>query len=530
MPTSNVNEFIIIGDRRYPISEISEFGFVAPIQLPEGITRSEGTLILGDVQLPVEFRVRKMIGHESSCSLANLSITSSDTLKKYLKDRSRISSGNEELEARSYDELASGKISSEATSGDQVAAAAPAQKGYVKSFALLIIMLTMVGLLIMACFFLRSRSSLSVGNSALVGNWMAINSKVEGEISEVLISEGDHVKKGDLLLRLNNPEITQANLQLVAQQQTAQSKVNALRKQLKTFKAKLAYASSKLDLDRKVAISELDASKKACKSARAAFERLKPFLASGAVTQLEVDEVQNKFFEEESIMIAKENLVRQIEFSKEAAKDNILIIGDRIDDELGRIEADLEIAQAELLELSQILDLNRQNEGALDVVAPRDGVVFVKYCHLGQYVKVADELMGLSHPGETWAAGQVSVGQASRVLPGQPVKIRIPAMKLTIDGTVMSVGHRAMYAKGNYNAEFRGTTATDVPIKVHIQDLPENIPSGLRLEMAISTGFGLKWLDEAMGYKLREIGTPRTMDPVAQNDSDALALATQETK
>lgn len=527
MSSTQLDEFIVIGDHRYRISELTEFGFVAPIELPDGETKSQGILVLGEKQLQVEFRVRKMVGDESSCSFANLSIAITGTIQKYLKDRERISSGNEELEARSYDELASGKISSEAPSSDQTSET-PGKKGYVKSFALMIMLLAMIGLIILAGFFLRSRSSLAVGNSALVGNWIAVNSKVEGEISEVLVSEGDHVRKGDLLLRLSNPEVTQANLTLEAQKQTAQSKVSALRKQRGTFKSKLAYASRKLELDRQVASSELEASKKACKSAQAAFERLKPFVASGAITQLEIDEVENRLREEESIKIAKENLVRQIDFSKEAADANILIIGDRVDDELGRIEAELEIAEAELQEITQILNMSRQNEGALDIVAPRDGVVFVKYFQAGQFVKVADQLLGLSHPGETWAAGQVTASQASRVLPGQPVRVRIPAMKLTIDGTVMSVGHRAMYAKGHYSAEFRGNTATDVPIKVHIQDLPKDIPSGLRLEMAISTGFGLKWLDDAMGYQLRQIGVPLTTDPAQQKDSDVLALAAQE--
>ena len=527
MPAAHLNDLIVVDNRRYQISELSEFGFVAPIELPDGETRSKGILTLGDTELPVEFRFRKMVGDESSCSFANLSIAQLETIQKYLKDRDRISSGNEELEARSYDELASGKITDSAAAGNQNDETL-GQKTYVKSFAMLLMLLAMVGLVILAGFFLRSRSSLTVDNAALVGNWIAVNSKAEGEVSEVFVFEGDHVRKGDLLLRLSNPQVTQANMQLEAQQQTAQAKVVALRKQRKTFKAKLEFASRKLELDRQVAISEMEASEKAVSSAQAAYERLKPFLASGAVTQLELDEVENKFREEESVMIAKKNLVRQIDFSKEAAKANILILGDRIDDELGRIEAELEIAEAELAEMSQVLDVLRQNEGALDVVAPRDGVVFVKYIQQGQFVKVADELIGLSHPGETWAAGQVTAGQASRVLPGQPVKVRIPAMKLTIDGTVAAVGHRAMYAKGHYNAEFRGNTATDVPIKVHIQDLPENIPSGLRLDMAISTGFGLKWLDEAMGYELRDIGAHRRAVPSPQDEAEVLALSSQE--
>lgn len=525
-PTNTSNELIIIGDRSYSVSKLTEFGFTAPIELPDGETQATGVLILDELKLPVEFRVRKTGGGESSCSYANLSIASTETLRKYLKNRERVSSGNEELEARSYDELASGMVTSQPAEGASVATATdPNQKTYVKSFAMLLMLLAVVGLAVLAAVFLRSRSSLSVGNSALVGNWMAVNAKAEGEVFEVLVSEGDHVRKGDLLLRLNNPEVTQVNMQLEAQLQTARSKVVALQKHRKSFTSKLEYASQKLDLDREVALSELEASKKALKSAQAALTRLRPFVASGAITALEFDEFENNFLEEESNVIAKENLVRQIEFSKQAAKSNILIIGDRMDDELGRIEAELEVAQAEVSELSQIYEMSLQNEGALKVVAPRDGVIFVSYRQEGQFVKVADELFGLSHPGETWAAGQVSASQASRVLPGQPVKIRIPSMKVTIDGTVMSVGHRAMYSKGNYNAEFRGTTATDVPIKVHIKDLPENIPSGLRLNMAINTGFGLKWLDDALGYELKQIApSSKPNIPEAQSDASALAL------
>ena len=76
----------------------------------------------------------------------------------------------------------------------------------------------------------------------------------------------------------------------------------------------------------------------------------------------------------------------------------------------------------------------------------------------------------------------------------------------------MAVGHRAMYSRGHYSAEFRGAAATDVPIKVYIKDLPENIPSGIRLDMAINTGFGIQWLDDTLGYELRPIGGSREFD------------------
>jgi len=253
-------------------------------------------------------------------------------------------------------------------------------------------------------------------------------------------------------------------------------------------------------------MSELESAKKARSSALAALDRLKPFAQSNAITQLELDEVENNFLAEDSNVVAKENLVRQIDFSRQAADADVMIIGDRIDDELGRIETDLAIAQAETVELSRSVELALQNGKNLDVFAPRDGVVYASYRQKGEFIRVADELINLSYPGESWAAGQVTSSQAPRVLPGQPVKIRLPSMKMTIEGTVLAVGHRAMYSKGNYSADFRGANATDVPVKVHIKDLPEGIPAGLRLEMAIGTGFGVDWIDNALGYQIKPVG------------------------
>ena len=523
MSTTSPLEQIVVNGRIYGLSDLSEFGFVAPIELPDGEKQSNGVLILDAERIDVEFRVRSVVDGDSSCTFANFPIAASEKVRKHLKRRGRQGGG---LDDRSYDELANG-LTSNAPAEVATEVEDPDRKGYVKSFALLALLMTMIGLAVLATVFLRSRSSLGVSNAALTGNCLPVNAKVEGEIVEVLVTEGDHVKKGDVLLRLSNPEITNENQKLAAQRKTADAKVRALEKQKKLFVSKLAFASRKLELNREVALSELDAAKNARKSAKAAFERLKPFVRNGAVTQLELDEVENQLLSEESNCIAKENLVKQIDFSLEAAKENVLIIGDRVDDELGKIEAELEIAIAEAQELLQVysLALNRQKE--LDVIAPRDGLVYVNYRQRGEFIKVADELIGLSYQGETWAAGQVTSAQASRVLPGQPVRIRVPSMKRNLDGIVMSVGHRAMYSKGHYNADFRGATATDVPVKVYIEDLPENIPSGIRLEMAINTGFGIEWLDDSLGYELKNIGSGKKSRKLmeAGEVSDPVTLA-----
>ena len=524
MQIEQLQESVVIDGHQTKISDLTEFGFAAPLGIASGSSPAKGTLLIANERIEIEFRIRGQKGNHQVCSFANFSISNREKIQRFLSNRNRLATGNEELEQRTYDELAQGIVSSTPTQSvddSNQAANPPARKGSAKSLALLLLLFAMIGLAVLASVFLKSRSSLSVGNSALVGNYLPINANVEGEIAEIFVQEGEIVKKGDLLIRLKNPEMATFNKQNLAAIATAESKVSALEQQLKSFKVKLGIAAKKLVLDHEVAESENEAAVKSRDSVKAAAARLKPYVASGAVTELEYDAVANQLLAAEAKCTATKNQIRQVEFSQSAAKSNVLILGDRLDDEMGRIKMDLTIAKAELRELEIVAELFAQRVSELDIVAPRDGKVFVTYRQVGEYLKIADEAMALSYPGKTWAAGQVSSSQASRVRPGQPVVVSVPSLDVRLQGVVSAVGHRAMYSHGRYNAEFRGTTATDVPIKVVINDLPKDIPSGIRLDMAINTGYGIQWLDESLGYQLQPLGQPTAPSPSQTKTANA---------
>ena len=391
-------------------------------------------------------------------------------------------------------------------------------KAGIRSLAMLLMMFALVGLVIVAFYFLRSRSTLSVGNSALVGNYLPVNVKAEGEIVELLVAEGDMVQEGDLLMRLKNPAMQMEHEQCVAKLDTAKSKVAALRKQLKNAEKRIAIAGKKLALDLVVAKSEMESAVKLHEVAKINFERLKPALRSGAITESEFEVVHQELLAAEANMVTTQNVAKQIKFAQESMKDNVLILGDRFDDEIGRLTAELEIAEAEQKEMRMAVNVANEQFENLNVRAPRDGTVYVTYRQVGEYVKIADQTIALSFEGKVWAAGQVSASQSRRVRPGQPVTITAPSLGKTFEGVVSAVGHRAMHSPGHYTADFRGETATDVPVKVIIQDLPENVPSGIRLEMAINIGFGVDWLDRTMGYSLRSFSDGQPIDKKMKNE------------
>lgn len=487
--------------------ELSTFGFTTS-RLSEHSVGEKLQCLLGldESAVNVEFRIRQQTGSECVCTFFDLALADREKIDRYVRAKAHLTVADETLDGLSYDELAEGMAMSGGDAPSKKVAAKSAVGGTAgaKSMAMLLMMLALGAMVIVAVVFMRSRSSLSVDNSSLVGNYLPIHARIEGEIVEVHVKEGERVNQGDVLLRLDNPEIRAEKALSHSEVLLGESKVAALKRKLKSYLGKVEVAKKRLAIDLKVAKSDSESIKKQYDAAKSTVERMEPYLEK-AVSQIEFDVIKNEMLALEAQHAASLSNIQLAEFACDMSKKSILMMGDRLDDEVGRITAELEIAQAELAQARRSLAIATEREQQLQIVAPRDGRVYATYRQFGEYLRVADEAIAISYPGETWAAGMVTAGQAGRIRPGQPVIVDIPALGQSLKGVVSAVGHRAMYGKGGYSAEFRGTTATDVPVKVAIAELPANIPSGTRLDMQISTGFGLDWLDRMTGFKLQPI-------------------------
>ena len=507
MSVENQN-YIRLDASQSDVWELTVFGFKTTL-LPDRSMgdQLDGELLLDGEAIAVQFRIRQKDGEECTCTFFDLSLTKREAIERYVRSKTHLTVADATLEGLSYDDLAKGLPSAEDSQPKKqqgVTAKAPSDGRLIKSMVTLGMLLAFLTMVILVVMFLRSRSSLGVDNSALVGNYLPVNARVEGEIVEVLVKEGQHVERGDVLIRLNNPEISAGKALSQSQVRLGEAKVAALRKKLKNYLANVEVAKKRLALDLKVAQSDTESTKMQYEGAKTIVERTRPHLGT-AISEAEFDVLVNEMLALKAKYEANASRIQLAEFAHEMSSSSVLMLGDRIDDEVGRITADLELAEAELALSRSTLEIAIQREQQLDVVAPRDGHVYATYRQCGEYLRVADEAVAISFPGETWAAGLVSVGQASRVRPGLPVTVSIPALKKRLNGVVSAVGHRAMYGKGGYSADFRGTTVTDVPVKVLIADLPKNISSGMRLEMEIDTGFGVEWIDRLAGFELQPV-------------------------
>jgi HlyD family secretion protein len=496
---------LLFRGEKQPALKLTEFGFHADMPETSGDTEP-GQLTLGDATLDIQFRARGEEDGRTVCSFVDLTIEDSEVLRKFLADQDRGFVVSSDLEEKTYDQLAAGEIA-----GNTPKKKSKSRTG-IKAFAFFAIVATILVLLGGTFFFLRSRSSLEVSNSALSGNYIPVNSAVEGEITEVTVRDGQFVSAGEILLRLRNPELERAKADLVAQHNAAARKIEALRRQQSSYKDTLLATTQRLALGVKLSQAEVKTATSQLDAARATVDRLRPFKASGAVTASEIEIAEKQYLVAEAALNTAKSQLEVRDFALDAAATKkIVFVGDRVDTEPNRLAAEITIAEAEYEALSVACDLAKRRIDELVVRAPRDGQIHVTYRHVGEFLRATEQVVALSVGGNVWAAGHVETNQALRIRPGQPVTVTVPSTGRALTGVVSAVGHRSLYSKGGYTADFRGSAATDVPVKVTIPDLPDQLPSGIRLKMVINTGFGVEWIDRFFEYELQPVGPPQRM-------------------
>ena len=515
-----------VGFKTYDVSQLTQYGFQTDDALPE---EDPGHIFHGKLHSPVgspmeiEFRVRRNQGDSSKCTFCNLSLKQKKVLLQTLDTMSAPAGLDQSgLAGLSYDQLASGTATADPVEVDEI----QGPKNSIKTFAVLALGLGMLAILGLSAAFMHMQYSLSVTNAALVGNYLPINTKIDGQIAQVYYTEGENVKKGDLLLRLSNPVLESASATGQAELDAAQAKVNVLKSQIEGFGSMIDVVNEMLDLELQEVQSELRQSEQNLQIASAEVKRFTPYVKSGVIAQVDFDESKSTELAWKAEVAAKRAKIKLVELSKEAAENNILVMGDRIDDPKSKLLAELRIAEAEVKRLEVELFYTKQQSKQLEILAPRDGAIYANYRQVGEYLRPAEEALALSFPGRTWAMGQISASQVSKVRPGQMVRVSIPALNIKTTGTVASVGHRAVYAKGGYTADFRSGVATDVPIKVMLDHLPEDVPSGIRLDMVVKLEMGIPWLDDYLGNTPRRDQVVSSRPIEVTTPPEALVLKT----
>ncbi|MBV8920590.1 HlyD family secretion protein [Bradyrhizobium sp.] len=302
-------------------------------------------------------------------------------------------------------------------------------------------------------YWLAIRNFESTDDAYVAARSFSIAPKVGGYVTEVPVSDNQHVKAGDLLVRIDDRDYKIALDQAQAQVAVAEANIGNVQAQIDSQHQQVDQAKA-----------QVDQAEAQLKFAEQEESRAKDLVDKGAGT------VQREQQTHSDLLGQQANTAR----TKAAL----------VAAELGvkTLEAQLASARASLQQAQAQLDQARLNLQYTQLTAAQSGRVVKLSGAVGTFATSGQSLM-MFVPDEVWVVANYKETQLRDMRPGQQVELRIdayPGRKLTgrVDsvqpgsGTAFSL-LPAENATGNFVK-----VVQRVPVKIMIDDWPADLPIG----------------------------------------------------
>ena len=277
------------------------------------------------------------------------------------------------------------------------------------SFVALIVILAVILYLIWKVFF---NHSVSTDNAYVGAETATVTSMVTGQVAEVLVSDTHQVKKGDLLVVVDNRDakiaLAQAQAELAkAKRQYKQTSANSNSLNSQIYVSDDVIHSAEAQVEK----AQADAGK-----AQDELQRRSQLAASGAISKEELSTAQSAVNTAKASLDVAQAGLNQAKSSQKAAQSNkaandALIQGSNENSAPDVLVAQTRVEQAQL-------DLERTQ-----IKAPFDGVVTSRKIQVGQRVAPGSVLLMVVPLSQLYVDANFKESQLENVQPGQKVAL-----------------------------------------------------------------------------------------------------------
>lgn len=273
-----------------------------------------------------------------------------------------------------------------------------------------------------------------------------INSKISGRIVELLVEEGQHVTKGQIIAKVDARDLN-------AQSANAQAGIAALEAQtaLQTGTTQAAVAQAK---------AALDSAQANLNMALADYERYDQLLQEGAVSRQVYDTYKTKY------EVAKASFA-QAQQGVEAANYN------------------LKVNDVNMEKTNQAKASLRQVNVNLDetiIRAPFDGVITKKYVEVGSMLSTGTPVAAIQDPTDNWVDFKLPETVLSAYDLDQEVKVEGRDGKTILIGVIKDISQKAEFATRRANSE-RGDASDIISYNVKVQLDSDEVRPGMRFKL-----------------------------------------------
>ena len=312
--------------------------------------------------------------------------------------------------------------------------------------------------------------------SSIKMNESNVNSLTGGQISEVLVKEGDTVTKGQPLVALDCNSILAQKAQAEAALQKAKN--GATQEELNQLKSAIDIAKANIDN----AQAAYDVTK-------STYDRIKALYDAGAATQAELEGKESAL---QNAQTSLDNAKSNLEINNE--KYNSAVKGAKAEDiaqaqaAVDQAQAGIEQAQASVNKAQAAIDQINDTLEKCCLVSPVDGVVTTVNVKNGDLVSSGMPSVVVTDTYNPSMTCNVKETDLSKVELGQEVTIKIPAYEgQEFKGKVTNIISNADFATKKATNDNGDFDILSYGIKVEFDNLEELKEKGINLRANMTT-------------------------------------------
>lgn len=383
------------------------------------------------------------------------------------------------------------------------------------------------------------RSSVTSSGEVRPIQFMNLTSEVQGRIEEIYVKEGDQVKKGQPLVRLDPTQLQSNTDAQLAALQASQSDVQVSRSQILAAQNQLSQAQQTLAANQAAvdtatvsvtsarqqivaAQTEVDRAQVELTAANRELKRSQNLLESGVVSRLEVDQAQDRVANAQaSLQNAKARLQTQ-QIAVQEAQSRVAEARARVNQQTVAIkDAQRAVTTANLSSRSSESRANQQaavlrgqetQRNKTLQVAPINGVIAEIPSKVGTFAVAGlstTALMTIADMSTVNVEVKVDETSIDKVEVGQPVKIKVDAFgEREIAGEVTQKTPLALgksQTSGGLSTNINTQEAKEFRVVIQLKDLPDDIHDSLRPGMSATAVITTKTAQDVVTVPLQAI-------------------------
>ncbi|MBI1737578.1 MAG: HlyD family efflux transporter periplasmic adaptor subunit [Candidatus Rokubacteria bacterium] len=330
------------------------------------------------------------------------------------------------------------------------------------------------------------------------GTQVDVSAKMAGRIVELPVREGQRVERGQLLARLEAPELEAEARRSEAAIGTATARLRDLEagtrvEEIREAEARAARAAAQLeDLLAGARQQEIEQARAALRNARATrewteadYRRIRQLFAKDLVAAQEVDRARQAY----EVALANEQSARERVALVEAGPRAHEVAAARAELTAARERVALlragprpeavAAARAQVAEARATLDLARARLAEARLTAPISGVVLRRNLELGETTGVGTAVLTLLDPADLWLRAYVPETDVGRIRVGQRAAVTVDAFPgRPFPGAISEIASEAEFTPRNVQTKKERVNLV-FRIKIALQNVDGVLKPGL---------------------------------------------------